>query len=348
MAEEKLGKNIVSDELLSILRMVSPGKGLRTAIDNISKASTGALIVVGDIEELKRVISGGFEIECKFTPQKLVELCKMDGAVIIDDNTNRIVHVNALLIPDPTIKTEETGTRHQAAERTAKQTKQLTIAISEKKKTVSLYYGNMKYVLRNTEELLNRAAEESRMLEKHKEAFKELMLKLNFLEFANMVNLEDMALAVQRAEIISKITGIIQKYIIQLGEEGELMKMQLKELIKGVEDEELLVLKDYSKRELFTTKVELNDLPIDKLVNLKNILETMGYFNEEAIKTKGYRVLSKTSLTKNEIEELIERFNYFHRILETSPDELISGKIDKARVLDLQKELTKVRESTVW
>jgi diadenylate cyclase len=348
MAEEKIGKNIVSDELLSILRMVSPGKGLRTAIDNISKASTGALIVVGDISELKRVISGGFEIECKFTPQKLVELCKMDGAVIIDDNTNRIVHVNALLIPDPTIKTEETGTRHQAAERTAKQTKQLAIAISEKKKTVSLYYGNMKYVLRNTEELLNRAAEESRMLEKHKEAFKELMLKLNFLEFANMVNLEDMALAVQRAEIISKITGIIQKYIIQLGEEGELMKMQLKELIKGVEDEELLVLKDYSKRELFTTKVELNDLPIDKLVNLKSILETMGYFNEETVKPKGYRVLSKTSLSKNEIEELVQRFSYFHRILETSPDELISDKIDKVRVLDLQKELTKVRESTVW
>lgn len=352
MENIKVDKQIVDDELLNTLKLVSPGKSIRTAIDNISKAGTGALIVVGNIDDIRKVISGGFEIDCKFSPQRLVELSKMDGAVIMDNETNRIVHANALLVPDPSIPTEETGTRHQAAERTAKQTKQLSIAISEKKKTVSLYYGNMRYVLRDTQELLSRAAEESRMLEKHRDIFKELVLKLNFLEFANLSSLEDVGLVVQRAEIISRIADIIKKYIIQLGKEGELLKIQLKELIKGVEDEELLVLKDYSRRDLFTTKVELYDLSLEKLIDLKNIIEVMGFVGEEelskSIMAKGYRILNKTPLSKEEVDDLIGRFDYFPRIFEASPNELVSEKMKENKVLEMQKELTKIRENAVW
>lgn len=349
MTTEKIDKQIVDDELLNTLKLVSPGKHLRTGIDNISRASTGALIVVGDIEKLKQVISGGFEVDCKFSYQRLVELCKMDGAVIIDENSNKIVYANVLLIPDPSIYSEETGTRHQAAERTAKQTKQLAIAISEKKKTVSLYYGNMKYVLRDTQELLSRAAEESRMLEKHKDVFKELIQKLNFLEFSNLVSLEDVALVVQRSEIISRISDIIKKYIIQLGKEGDLIKIQLKELIKGIEDEEILVLKDYSKRDLFTTKVELYDLPLEKLIETKNILDLMGYIGkEEQTIAKGHRILNKTSLTKEQISDLINKFGNFSKIFDASSESLMSVFGEEQNVYNLHEELHKIRENPVW
>lgn len=349
MAQEKSDKQIVDDELLNTLKLVSPGKGLRTAIDHISRASTGALIVVGNMEKLKQVISGGFEVDCKFSPQRLVELCKMDGAVIIDEDSNRIMHANVLLIPNPSISSEETGTRHQAAERTAKQTNQLSIAISEKKKTVSLYYGNMKYVLRDTQELLNRAAEESRMLEKHRDVFKELIQKLNFLEFSNLVSQEDVALVVQRAEIISRISDIIRKYIIQLGKEGELIKIQLKELIKGIEDEELLILKDYGKRDLFTIKVELYDLPLEKLIETGSILDIMGYLgkDEQAI-ARGYRILNKTSLSKDQSHELISKIGSFPRIYNTDSEDLLMILGNDQKVSDLQKELHKIRENAVW
>ena len=348
MTSEKIDKQIVDDELLNTLRLISPGTGLRKSIDNISRAGTGALIVVGNIDKLKPILSGGFEVNCKFTPQRVVELCKMDGAVIIDDDSNRIIYANVLLIPDPSIPSEETGTRHQAAERTARQTKQLAISISEKKKTVNLYYGNMKYALRDTEELLNRAAEESRMLEKHKEVFKELIQKLNFLEFSNLASLNDIALAVQRAEIISRISDIIKKYIIQLGREGELIKIQLKELIKGIEDEELLILKDYSKRDFFTTKVELYDLTLEELIDSKKILEIMGYIgDEEQAIAKGYRMLNKTSLSKEQISDIISKFGNFNRISAASSEELLSI-FDDEKIFNFQRELNKIKENTVF
>ena len=93
------------EELFEIMKHVTPGKKLRASIDDISKAEMGALIVLGDSPEVLKIINGGFKIDCKFTPQKLVELCKMDGAIILSDDLKKIVYCNTTLVPDPSIST---------------------------------------------------------------------------------------------------------------------------------------------------------------------------------------------------------------------------------------------------
>jgi len=348
MAEKLKDKGVIPDELLEVLRLTSPGRPLRTAIDEISKAGRGALIVVGDMVQIQKVIDGGFDVNCTFSHQRLMELCKMDGAVVIDKDCKIILLANALLVPDTLIKTTETGTRHQAAERTAKQTDCFVIAISEKRRTVTLYYRNMHYVLRDPQGLLSRSAEESRMLEKHKEIFNELVLRLDFLELTNLPSLNEAILAIQRAEIIARIASVIKSYIIELGREGSLVKMQLKDLTKGIDDEELLILKDYSKRDVFATKVDLAELSLEEeLIEPENILKTLGYSEKEDVVTKGYRMLSKTGLPESEIEDIIKKVKNLQTLMTTQPESLISDKISREKLLFLQKELSKIKENIV-
>lgn len=333
--------------LLSILKMVSPGTILRTAIDDIAKGRLGALIVVGNHPEVLELISGGFEVNCKFTPQKLVELCKMDGAIVIDSELKKILYANTQLIPSPKIETNETGTRHKAAERTAKQVDQLVIAVSERKGSVTLYHGKTKYVLRSTQDLLNRSGETLRMLEKHKEIFHELLLNLNVLEFTNLASLNDAVLTLQRAEIIERIEQIIRRYIIELGVEGALVEMQLKEIIKGISKEELLILEDYSSKEELMTKVELSKLSLEKLIDTSNILKILGYDKvEENVDVKGHRILSKVPLPRDKMLLLINRLGNLQNVL-SAPEENLLEHLGEGHARAFLKEISNLKEQVM-
>jgi diadenylate cyclase len=337
----------VNDNLMEIFKVVSPGAPLRVAIDDIAKSGTGALIVFGDSPEMMRIINGGFEVNCKFTPQRLVELCKMDGAVVVDSDIKKILYANTLLVPDPSIPTFETGTRHKAAERTSKQIKQLVIAISEKKKVISLYYGDTKYVIREAKEILDRAAETLRMLEKHKEIFTELLLNMNVLEFTGLVSVQDVLMLLQRAEIIDRMAAIIKRYIIELGTEGGLVKLQLKELIKGVGEEELFIIKDYSKRDIISIKNSLLALSMEEIIEHDKIIMALGFrTNDESIVTGGYRILKRTSLLEQEIEDLIKKFGNLQSILDAK-EEHLEQVIGKEKSKKLKKELQHLKEQVM-
>jgi len=340
-------ENEEEQALLGILKIVSPGSALRTAIDDVAKGRLGALIVAGNAPEVLELINGGFEVNCKFTPQKLVELCKMDGAIIVDSELKKILFANAQLIPNPKIETTETGTRHKAAERTAKQVDQLVIAVSERKGSITLYKGKTKYVLRSTQDLLNRSGETLRMLEKHKEIFNELTLNLNVLEFTNLSSLNDALLAIQRAEIIERIEQIIRRYIIELGVEGALVEMQLKEIIKGISKEELLILQDYSKKDDLLTKMDLSKLPLDKLIDTANLLKALGYDKiEEIVEVKGHRIASKIPLPKDRINSMILRLGNLQSMLSLSEEALAEHLGDEqARVFF--KEMSNLKEQVM-
>src|SRR6266487_4240946 len=99
--------------LLDALAAVAPGRPLREGLDRILQANMGALIVVGDGAEVLNICSGGFLLDAEFTPQRLSELAKMDGAVILASDASRIARANVHLVPDPDIPTSETGTRHR-------------------------------------------------------------------------------------------------------------------------------------------------------------------------------------------------------------------------------------------
>lgn len=346
MDKEKSSEEF-EEELIGILKLVAPGTALRTALDDILKAGFGGLMVVGNTPAIMNIINGGFELNCKFTPQKLIELCKMDGAIVLDNDVKKIIYANTLLVPDFMISTSETGTRHKAAERTAKQTNQFVVAISERKKHITLYKGNMRYVLKSTSEVLSRAGETIRMLEKHREILHELLLNLNVLEFTNLASLSDVILVLQRMEIAERIADIIRRYIVELGAEGTLVKIQLKELVKGVSEEEILLLRDYSKKEPLLTKVHLNEISLEDLIEPVNIIKVLNYTKiDEAVITKGVRILNKVSLVQDDLQKLIDRFGGLQNILDSPPENLIEilGE-NKARVL--QKELTHLKEQVM-
>jgi len=333
-------------ELLGVLRIIAPGVPLRIALDDLAKAKLGALIVIGDTPEFVNLTNGGFKVNCDFSPQKLVELCKMDGAVILDSELKKILLANTLLVPDHTIPSNETGTRHKTAERIAKQTKQLVIAVSERKSNITVYKGSTKYVLQPMQDILSRATEVLQMLEKNKELFNELLLNLNVLEFTNLVSLNDVVMSLQRVEIISRIEEILRKYIIELGTEGSLVKIQLREIRKGLDSEELLILKDYGQRDAFNMKVELSELSLDQLSDTINIVNLLGYNTiDDKIMTKGFRILNKTSLNKNEIEMLIMELNDIYTLF--SSPEKIASLIGEERSEMLVTEISRLKEQAL-
>ena len=305
-------------DIIDALKLVAPGTPLREGIDDIVKSRRGALIVVAS-SDIYDVISGGFKVNCKFTPQKLFELSKMDGALILSSDLKKILFSNCLLIPNPDIPTDETGTRHQAAERTAKQIKTLVIAISERKYSITLYYNNLKYSLKDTRDILNKSLEKIQILEKQREIYNNLLLNLNKLEVAGLVSSNDVSSILQRIEICLRIAEMMKRDIIELGNEGTLLKMRLKELIKGLDKNKKLIIKDYYNEKSQRYQKEIAKLTFDNLLETEKLSEILFKdINEEYIKPRGYRLLEKLDFPKEDIEIIIEHFSNLNQIFEAN------------------------------
>ncbi|HET7666700.1 MAG TPA: DNA integrity scanning diadenylate cyclase DisA, partial [Mycobacterium sp.] len=108
--------------LRETIARLAPGTALRDGLERILRGRTGALIVIGYDDSVEAICDGGFELDIRYAPTRLRELSKMDGAVVLSSDGGRIVRANVQLVPDPSIPTEESGTRHRSAERTAIQT----------------------------------------------------------------------------------------------------------------------------------------------------------------------------------------------------------------------------------
>ena len=72
-----------SQPLNDALAIIAPGTDLREGLDRILQAKHGALIVVGDDPAVLSVCTGGFLLDAEYSPQRLSELAKMDGAIIL-------------------------------------------------------------------------------------------------------------------------------------------------------------------------------------------------------------------------------------------------------------------------
>lgn len=123
------------------LGMVAPDTDLRAALDMILAADNGALICIGDLENVMALSSGGFEIDVAFTPNRLFELSKMDGAILLDLHARRIVRANAHLTPTVQFETKETGMRHRTAMRACVQTDAVVITVSQRRNVIDVYFG---------------------------------------------------------------------------------------------------------------------------------------------------------------------------------------------------------------
>jgi diadenylate cyclase len=181
----------VDPAVLTAVARIAPGTPLRQGIDDIIRSREGALIVIGDPAELSFMFSGGIELAQPFSPQLLYELSKMDGAIVVDTAIAKITHANVQLMPDPTIPSDETGTRHRTAERVAKQTNALVISISQQRETVTVFVDRSRYQLDAIADVLAKTNQAVATLETYRARLDQVLTRLTALEFQNAVVLDD-------------------------------------------------------------------------------------------------------------------------------------------------------------
>lgn len=347
------------DTIIDILKLVAPGTEIRQGLDNILKAKTGALIVVGDSNEVLDIVDGGFSLNVDYSPSRLYELAKMDGAIILSSDFKKILFANAQLIPESTIDTKETGTRHRTAERTAKQTKQLVISISQRRSIITIYKENLRYVLEETSRILEKANQALQTAEKYKKVLDSKINLLNEYEFNDIVTLDNVLTAIQRAEMTLRMADEVKKRIIELGEEGRLVKIQLDELIGGLVKEEKLIIKDYiapgKKRTNEKIYNQIIGLSYEDLMKQQVISNLLGYedfdnYDELAVYPKGYRLLSKIPrMPSNIVENLVKSFKTFQHILAADIPKLdeVEG-IGEVRAKNIKQSLKRMQEQFVF
>ena len=341
--------------LLECLKRIAPGTDLRLGIEYIIQGKTGALVVVGDSEEVLRLVNGGFYIGCGFSPNKFYELAKMDGAIILSSNAKRILYANTHLFPNPDIKTSETGTRHRTAERVAKQTDTLVISISQKRDVVTIYKGNIRYMLEEPRVVLSKANQALQTLEKYKEGLDDLSFNLTVRELEDLATLFDVCSVLQRSSIVQKTEKEVKKYIYELGADGRLLSMQTEELMANVASDFMDIVNDYkhpdNKLDADQIKVKVNSLTSDELLDLSRIAEFIGYKPEGNLKEinlqpRGFRILSDVRrLPQSIIINLIEKFGNLKSILDADVDQLseVAG-MGKARARSIYNRLKKYSE----
>ncbi|MCF6139501.1 DNA integrity scanning diadenylate cyclase DisA [Pseudalkalibacillus berkeleyi] len=337
-----------------MLQYVAPGTPLRDGIDNVLRAETGGLIVVGHNEKVQRLVDGGFTINCRFSPAYLYELAKMDGAIILNDDGHKILYANTQLIPDTSIPSKETGIRHRTAERVAKQTGNLVISISQRRRVITLYQGHIRYSLQDIGVILTKANQALQTLEKYKSVLDQSMTDLGALEFEELVTFQEVSQVIHRIEMVLRIRNEIIKYVNELGSEGRLISMQMEELVSNIESEAALIIKDYSKDptvDPFYILNELNKLKSEELLEENAIVRLLGYMPssniyEEPVKPRGYRILHKIPrLPSLIIENLVEHFKHLQKTLKASIEELdeVDG-IGEIRARKIKDGLKRIQE----
>lgn len=346
-----------SEALLAALRLAAPGTQLRAGIERIIQARMGALIVVGAGPAVLSVCSGGFLLDAEFTPPRLSELAKMDGAIILADDCGRIVRANVHLVPDPNIPTSETGTRHRTAERVARQIEVPVITVSEDRSEVAIHIGGIKQPIEPTARVLARADQALQILERYKARLDAVSGALSALEIEGLVTLRDAASVLQRAEMVRRISHEIEGFVIELGSDGRHVLLQLEELMSGVEDDRRLVARDYSAEIPDTELVDLlarlaafDDEEVLDLEQVASVLELGADTGlDAAVQPRGFRLLHKIPrLPELVSDHVVERFRDLQMIMRASVPDLVQVEgVGDARARAIKDGLARIAESSI-
>ena len=327
MAEDREKQEAMSAEL----RKVAPGTRLREGLDMIISGRMGALIVVGDTASIKPLCNGGFDVDTPFTPQRLFELAKMDGAIILDGECDKIIAANVHLLPDSVLSTAETGMRHRTAERVSRQTGALAIAISGRRNTVSLYLLGKRVQLEEIEVVLAKANQAIQTLQNYRHRLDEVLERLTLLEFEDLVTLGDVAEVVGRFEMLRRVAREVARFTVQLGTEGRLVRMQADEFTAGVDEQLGLVLRDYaeqaSSRRLAIIRENLAATAADRLYEPEAIAQLLGLTVEEQaeqhVRPRGYRALAQVPMLPGSVVgRIVERFATLPAIVRATAEDL--------------------------
>jgi diadenylate cyclase len=309
-------------ELLAAIAKIAPGTGLREAVDDVIRSHEGALIVVGDPNELSFLYSGGIRLDAPFRPQLLYELAKMDGAIIVDEAVKRLAWANVQLMPDPTIPSNETGTRHRTAERVAKQTGALVVSVSQQRETVTIFVGPARYQLDPVADVLAKTNQALGTLDTYRQRLEQVLTRLTALEFQNAVMLDDVLVVLQRAEMIARMAArITRDCILGPGEEAT------------------------------TALADLSGVSYQELLEFGRLAEVLGYERgvnplDQAVVPRGYRVLSHLPrLPEPLVRRVVSDLGSLEAVVRASQRELESVEgVGTVRAREIREGLRRLQE----
>ncbi len=345
-------------ELRAALAAVAPGTSLREGLERILRGRTGALIVIGHDKQVDAISTGGFVLDVPFTATALRELAKMDGAIILDRDAARIVRAGVHLMPDPSIQTEETGTRHRTADRVARQTGVPVISVSASMHIIALYLDETRYVLEDGAAVIGRANQAIATLERYRHRLDEVSDTLSALEIEDLVTVRDVTAVAQRLEMVSRIAAEIDTYVLELGSDGRLLLLQLEELVSGVDAERELIIRDYMptgrrKRTVEQTLESLAAIDATDLVDLGTVAAAMrigsGDSLDAPLAPRGHRLLARVPrLPATVVDRLVEHFGSLQKLLAASVDDLqaVDG-VGDLRARGVREGLSRLAESSI-
>lgn len=345
--------------LVRSLEMVAPGTALREGIDNVVHARTGGLVVIGDPDELTHLFSGGIKLDIDYSPAYLYQVAKMDGAIVLSANATKIQMANVQLMPDPTILSLETGTRHRTAERVSKQTDALVIAVSARRDVVSLYVDGAKYILEGIPTILAKANQALATLDKYRVRLDQVSTRLTALEFEGGATLHDVLTVLQRSELVTRMAVEIERYIVELGTEGRLIEMQLEETMVGTAADKAALVHDYLADlgdDAFAYALDqLARLPHQDLLDFGRIAELLGYDRklntlDYPVSPRGFRVLGRIPrLPKIVVAGIVKATGGLEELLAMPDSELeaIEG-VGELRAKDIREGLRRLQEINLF
>ena len=343
------------EALKATLARVAPGTPLRDGLERILRGRTGALIVLGFDKQMESLCSGGFEIGIDFAPTRLRELAKMDGAIVCDKDVTKILRAAVQLVPDPSIETQESGTRHRTAERVAIQTGVPVVSVSQSMQIIALYVDGLRYVLEGSEKVLARANQALATLERYRARLDQVTSSLSALEIEAMVTVRDVAITLQRHEMVRRISEEIAQYILELGVDGRLLSLQLEELstTRGADT----VIRDYTDPE--TTDVDaavvaLEEIDQADLIDLSLIASVVGLASgndalDNIVQPRGYRLVSGLKAVPRAVAgRLVDHFGGLQNLMAATIDDLMMvDGIGELRARNVREGLSRIAEASL-
>ncbi|GII84447.1 DNA integrity scanning protein DisA [Sphaerisporangium siamense] len=350
----------IDDRRRSTLAALAPGTELRDGLERILRGHTGGLIVLNYHKGVEEVCTGGFTLDVEFSATRLRELAKMDGAIVLDSAANKIVRAAVHLVPDPSIPTNESGTRHRTAQRVARQTGSPVVSISKSMRIIALYLDGVRYVLEESAAILSKANQALATLERYKMRLDEVSGTLSALEIEDLVTARDVAVVVQRLEMVRRIAGEIEGYVVELGTDGRLLSLQLAELVAGVEEDRDLIMRDYlpaeagrRSRHVADSLAELDRLSPSDLLDLTAVGHVLGHAGSEAmerpVSPRGFRLLAKVPrLPATVVDRLVDHFGGLQKLLAAGIDDLQTvGGVGESRARSVREGLSRLAEASI-
>ncbi|MDQ6851968.1 MAG: DNA integrity scanning diadenylate cyclase DisA [Actinomycetota bacterium] len=342
-----------------MLATVAPGTELRDGLERILRGNTGALIVIGWDRVVDSLCTGGFPLDVQFSATRLRELCKMDGAVVLDVDGERIKHAATHLMPDPAIVTDESGTRHRTAQRVARQTGFPVISVSQSMRIISLYLGDRRHVLESTGELLTRANQAINTLERYKTRLDAVSNALSALEIEDLVTVRDVAVVAQRLEMVRRIADEVTGEIVELGTDGRLLALQLEELMAGVDADRDLIARDYMPtgrrgRPSERVQADLATLSATELLDLTQVARAMALPHspeelDSAVSPRGHRLLARVPRMPGAImDRVVEHFGGLQKLLAASAEDLqVVDGVGETRARAVREAISRLAEVSI-